>query len=112
MYTPGLTIKAAMLAIWSRARGNKFVLSGLKGVECGAVGLVFTAVYRLWILGIMDSTNMRGTAIDTDPWFVLITVMSFSSSKWFGVKPPIAILSGGLLGMLWFGVTQPDSVSS
>ena len=108
MFTPGLMIKTALLAIWSRIRENPQVISGLKGVECGAVGLVFNAIYRLWLIGFMDKNSLKGSPLDYQPWFVLITVTAFVISKWFGAKPVVAIITGAVLGMMWFGVVRPE----
>lgn len=84
------------------------VTSALKGIECGAVGLVFTAVYRLWKIGLINQQNQNGSSLDNEPWFVLISGASFVSSRWFGVKPPVAIIAGGLLGMIWYGVVHAE----
>src|SRR5947207_5091507 len=108
MYVPGILIKTAILAVWKIMRTKPWITSVLKGIECGAVGLVFTAVYRLWRLGFISQESQHGSPIDTDAWFVLISVASFSSSRWFGVKPPVAIVTGGMLGMIWFGVVNPS----
>ena len=97
-----------MLAIWKKMRMNGILVSALKGVECAAIGLVFTAVYRLWKIGLINEKSQHGSPIDNDPWFVLISVASFVASNWFGVVPPVAIVSGGLLGMIWYGAVQPS----
>ena len=104
IYIPGILIKTAILGVWEKMRTKPLSTSALKGIECGAVGLVFAAVYRLWKIGFINQQLQQGGPIDTDPWFVLILVASFTSSKWFGVKPPLAILAGGLLGMIWYAV--------
>jgi chromate transport protein ChrA len=106
IYIPGILIKFAILGVWEKMRNKPLLTSALKGVECGAVGLVFTAVYRLWKIGFINQQLQQGGPIDTDPWFVLITIASFTSCKWFRVKPPIAIVSGGLLGMIWYAVIK------
>jgi chromate transport protein ChrA len=107
MYIPGILVKIAILSAWEKMRDNPRVTSGLKGVECGAVGLVFAAVYRLWKIGLINQDNQNGSALDNDPWFVLISGVSFISCRWFGVKPPVAIIAGGFLGMIWYGVVHP-----
>ena len=103
MHLPGLLIKTAVLALWKIMRTKRILNSALKGVECSAVGLVFTAVYRLWKIGLITSQVQNGSALDNEAWFVLITALSFISSCWFGVKAPVAIVSGGLLGLMWYG---------
>lgn len=106
MYLPGITIKLALLPAWEKLRMNSIVLSGVKGVECGAVGLVFTAVYRLWRIAIIDSSNQSGSPVDNQPWFVLISMMAFTYCKWFRGWPAVGILGGGLLGVIYFGAIR------
>jgi chromate transport protein ChrA len=108
MYLPGILIKTGILSIWKETRTKPCLASALKGFECGAVGIVFAAVYRLSQIGLMNNQSPGGTAIDREPWFVLIAVVSFTASRWFNVKPPVAILGGGLLGMIWFAVVKPQ----
>lgn len=78
--------------------------SALKGIACGAVGLVYTAVYRLWRIGLLNQQAQQGSSLENEPWFVLVCAASFISCKWYGIQPPVAIIAGGLLGMIWFGV--------
>lgn len=106
IYLPGILLKFFILGMWEKMRSKPRLMSALKGVECGAVGLVFTAVFRLWKIGLINEASQSGSPIDNQPWFVLITVASFTASKWFGVIPPVAIVSGGFLGMIWYGVVK------
>ena len=76
----------------------------LKGIACGAIGLVYTAVYRLWLIGYLNRQAQSGSPLENEAWFVLVCAASFVACKWYGVPPPVAIVSGGLLGMIWFGV--------
>jgi chromate transport protein ChrA len=108
IYIPGILIKIALLGVWEKMRTKPLLISALKGIECGAVGLVFTAVYRLWKIGFINQQLQQGGPIDTDPWFVLISVASFTSCKWLGVKAPVAILAGGILGLIWYAVVKPS----
>jgi hypothetical protein len=40
----------------------------LVGGQCWAVGLVFTAVYKLWQIGYVDADNQSGSLLGRDPW--------------------------------------------
>jgi chromate transport protein ChrA len=102
IYLPGIVLKFSILTFWRKIRTNKWFMSFLKGVECGAVGLVFTAVYRIGRMGYVSDEFPGGSPVDNEPWFVLIGVASFVANKWFNVQPPVAIISGGILGMLWY----------
>jgi hypothetical protein len=75
-------------------------------VNAGAVGLVFTAVYKLWQIGFVDAENQTGSPLGTDPWWVAITATSFVSGAWFGLSAPFAILLGGVMGMVWYAVVK------
>jgi chromate transport protein ChrA len=79
----------------------------LKGIACGAIGLVYTAVYRLWRIGLINRDSQQGSSIDNEPWFVLVSAVSFIACRWFKTQPPVAIVLGALLGMIWFGVVKP-----
>jgi len=103
IYVPGMVLKFSILAFWRKIRSNRRFMSLLKGVECGAVGLVFTAVYRIARIGYVSMDFPGGSPIDNEPWFVLISISAFVANKWFDVRPPVAIISGGVLGMLWYG---------
>lgn len=107
IFVPGILIKFAVLPLWKKMRSNPRLRSGLKGIECGAVGLVYTAVYRLWRIGLINNQTQQGSSIDNEPWFVVVCALSFISCKWFRAAPPIAIIIGGLLGMVWCVVVSP-----
>jgi chromate transport protein ChrA len=47
-FFPGLTLTVAIQGFWRAMRTKQWVLNVLRGVNATAVGLVFTAVYRLW----------------------------------------------------------------
>jgi len=106
IFFPGLIIQNALLPIWRKMRTKPRLNSALKGVACGAIGLVYTAVYRLWQIGFINAESQQGSPITSEPWFVLVCATSFASCRWWGARPPVAIIAGGLLGMLWFGVVK------
>jgi len=106
MFFPGLIVKNALLPIWTKMRTKPRLNSALKGVACGAVGLVYTAVYRLWNIGLINKDSQQGSSINQEPWFVLVSAVSFISCKWWGIQPPVAIVAGGLLGMIWYGIVH------
>jgi hypothetical protein len=35
-----------------------------------------------------------------------VTATSFVGGRWFGVSPPIAILLGGAMGLIWYGIVK------
>jgi hypothetical protein len=73
------------------------VVVSAKGVNAGAVGLVFTAMYKLWQIGYVDMESQRGSPLGKDPWWVAITATSFVGGARFGLSAPFAILLGGAM---------------
>jgi chromate transport protein ChrA len=106
IFFPGTIIQNALLPLWRQMRTNPRLNSALKGIACGAIGLVYTAVYRLWQIGLLNRDAQKGSPLGDEPWFILVMASSFVSSKWYGAPPPVAIIAGGLLGMIWFGVVS------
>ena len=84
-------------------RQQRWVISGLRGINVTAVGLIYAAVYRLWELGFLSADFQGGSSLGKDPWWVVVTAMSFVGGMWFGVEAPLAILMGGVMGMIWYG---------
>lgn len=39
-----------------------------------------------------------------NPWWVAVTAGSFVGEKWLWVSIPLAIIIGGILGLVWFAV--------
>ncbi|CZT47223.1 related to chromate transport protein [Rhynchosporium secalis] len=106
IFTPGIMIVTGVMGLWKVLRSRRWLLSILRGVNAGAVGLVFTAVYKLWQIGYVDIENQTGDPLGRDPWWVAITATSFVGGAWFGLSAPFAILLGGVLGLVWYGVVE------
>lgn len=106
IFTPGIVIVTGVMGLWSVLRSRRWLLSLLRGVNAGAVGLVFTAVYKLWQIGYVDGFSGSGGPLGGDPWWVAVTAGSFVGGKWFQVSAPLAILMGGVLGLVWFAAVK------
>jgi chromate transport protein ChrA len=107
IFLPGQIIQNALLPFWTKMRTRPRLNSFLKGIACGAVGLVYTAVYRLWKIGLLTPQAQQGSSLENEAWFVLICAAAFVACKWYGIHPAVAIILGGLLGMIWYGVVKP-----
>ncbi|KAI9725258.1 MAG: hypothetical protein M1835_003869 [Candelina submexicana] len=105
IFLPGLVVQTGFIGVWQKIRKKRVTGSALRGVHAGAVGLVFTAVYRLWQIGFLEEGKETGTPLGGDAWWVVVTATSFVGGRWFGVSAPVAILLGGVMGMIWYGVT-------
>lgn len=105
IFAPGLITVHGTMGIWSAIRGIRWVKSLLRGVNAGAVGLVYTAVYRLWQIGYIDPDFQQGTSLAQEPWWVVVTASSFVFGYSFNLSPPIIIVMGAVLGLIWYAVT-------
>ena len=104
LFTPGMVIVHGTMGVWGSIRGLRGVKSAIRGVNAAAVGLIYTAVYRLWQIGFIDEGFQQGSSLANDPWWVVVTATSYVGGYWFGVKPPVAIVIGAALGMVRYGV--------
>lgn len=106
IFTPGLVTVHGTMGIWSAVRRLRWVKSLLRGVNAAAVGLIYTAVYRLWQIGYIDEGFQQGTSLGLEPWWVVVTASSYVGGYWFGVSPPVAIVLGAILGLIWYAVVS------
>lgn len=106
IFTPGLWIVVGFMSLWQRIRKVRAVGSILRGVNAAAVGLVWTAVYRLASIGYIDEKYERGTSLGVDGWWVAVTGVAFAVGRWWGVGPVGVILGGGVAGLLWYAVVR------
>lgn len=106
IFAPGLILVHGTMGIWSAVRGSRWVKASLRGVNAAAVGLIYTAVYRLWQIGYIDEGFQQGTSLGMEPWMVVITAASYVGGYWFGVSPPVAITMGAVLGLVWYAVVS------
>ncbi|KAG9050248.1 hypothetical protein FS837_006689 [Tulasnella sp. UAMH 9824] len=104
IFLPGLALATAASSLFPLIRKYKFVPSLLRGVNAGAIGLVWTAVYRLWEIGYLTPRATSGTSLGLDPWWVVVALVAFSGNRWFKVPAPVSILVGGVMGIAWWGV--------
>ncbi|KAM3085678.1 hypothetical protein ACMFMG_002744 [Clarireedia jacksonii] len=103
IFFPGLALAVAVQGFWRVMRVKQWVLNVLRGVNATAVGLVFTAVYRLWEIGYLTPKVSSGQSLALNPWWVVVTTVTYAESAWFKVPPPLAILIGAVLGLCWYG---------
>ncbi|KAG8902638.1 hypothetical protein FRC01_009528, partial [Tulasnella sp. 417] len=91
IFLPGLALATSASSLFPLIRKYKFVSSILRGVNAGAVGLVWTAVYRLWEIGYLTPKATSGTSLGLDPWWVVVALVAFSGNRWFNVPAPVSI---------------------
>ncbi|KAF3482037.1 uncharacterized protein GIQ15_04796 [Arthroderma uncinatum] len=103
IFFPGITLAVAVQSFWTVLRKKKWVTDFLRGVNATAVGLVFTAVYRLWEIGYLTSRMTNGQSLGKEPWWVVVAAVTYVESAWFKVPPALAIVMGAILGLCWYG---------
>jgi chromate transport protein ChrA len=103
IFFPGIILAVGVQSIWQVVRTKAWVLSLLRGINAAAVGLVFTAVYRLWEIGYLTPQSSSGKSLAQEPWWVVVAAVTYAETAWFGVPPAVAILLGAVLGLCWYG---------
>lgn len=106
IFAPGMVLVHGTMGVWSALRSRRWVKSGLRGINAGAVGLIYTAVYRLWQIGYIDEAFQSGTSLGNDPWWVVVTSISYVGGRWFGLSPPFAIVLGAVLGLIRYSIVS------
>jgi chromate transport protein ChrA len=103
IFFPGIVLAVGVQSIWQVMRTKAWVTSLLRGINATAVGLVFTAVYRLWEIGYLTPESSDGRSLADEPWWVVVAALAYAETAWFGVPPAVAILVGAVLGLGWYG---------
>ncbi|KAL9102079.1 MAG: hypothetical protein Q9163_002728 [Psora crenata] len=106
IFAPGLILHTGTMGVWDVLRRYRWATSAIRGINATAVGLIYTAVYRLWEIGYVGADFKSGSPLGGDPWWVVVTATSFVGGRWFGVSAPVAILLGGVMGMVWYGIVS------
>lgn len=106
IFLPGIVMVHGTMGIWGAIRGKRWVKSALRGVNAAAVGLIYTAVYRLWQIGYVDLGFEAGKSLGDDPWWVVVGVTSYVGGMWFYVSAPAAIVLGAAMGLIRYAVVS------
>ena len=104
IFFPGFATVYSEIGLWNAIKEKKWVKSALRGTNAAAVGLIYTALYRLWQIGWIDDGFEAGISLATDPWWVVVTASSYVGGYWFGLNAPLAIILGAVLGLIRYGV--------
>lgn len=112
IFSPGILLKLSLLPLYNSWRKNQIAKSVLRGLNASAAGLVYTAVWQLFLVGYIytpasgDATVQASAAgpLTTDPFWGAVAACAFVACQWFSCPPPFAVLGGALCGLAWFGV--------
>ncbi|KAJ6600720.1 putative chromate ion transporter [Mycena sp. CBHHK59/15] len=108
IFFPGIALLVGFQSLWSALRKKRSVASVLRGVNAAAVGLVFTAVYRLWQIGYLTPEESSGISLAKEPWWLVIAATTYASVEWYGTVPAVAIIGGGVAGLGWWGAVSRE----
>ncbi|GAC94492.1 chromate transporter [Pseudozyma hubeiensis SY62] len=112
IFSPGLLLKLSLLPIYNTWRKHEVAKSALRGLNASATGLVFTAVWQLFLVGYIY-TPARGAAVEatsqsgpltSDPFWGVVASSAFVATQWFKSPPAVTIVAGAVAGLAWFGV--------
>lgn len=106
VHTPGIVIVLGFMGLWRMLRSKLWFLAILRGVNAAAVGLVYTAVYKLWQIGYLTAAVQSGKPLGNDAWLVAITATAYVGVAWYKINPPTAIILGGAMGMVQYGIIR------
>jgi chromate transport protein ChrA len=102
LFLPGLLLTVGFQSIWRILRTKPVTTSILRGLNPTAVGLIFTAVYRLWEIGYLSSDTTNGQSLGNNPFWLVVATIAYSCTGWFQTPPAAAIVLGGVLGLCWY----------
>ncbi|KAK4446692.1 chromate transporter-domain-containing protein [Podospora aff. communis PSN243] len=106
IFGPGMVLVHGTMGVWGVVRGRRGVRSVLRGVNAGAVGLIYTVVYRIWEGGLMDGGVGQGRSLGEDPWWLVVAATNYVFGRWYRVSPPVTIIAGALMGLLRYQVVS------
>ncbi|BGP27335.1 chromate transmembrane transporter [Rhodotorula toruloides] len=118
IFSPGVILKLALLPLYHTWRKHAVAISVLRGLNAAAVGLVYTAVWQLFLVGyiytpvsgkIIEQASASGP-LTSDPFWGVVASFAFVATQWYKTPPAVTIVCGALAGLAWFGVVGPAGV--
>lgn len=103
IFLPGLLLKNAVVPFWQWLRDKPFMKKVFRGVNACAVGLVYAAIWLLWIQ--ISGTVSAGTN-PHDGYHLVVAAISFVAAAYLKVPTPVVIVIGGVLGVLEWAATD------
>ncbi|SJX62589.1 uncharacterized protein SRS1_10776 [Sporisorium reilianum f. sp. reilianum] len=112
IFSPGILLKLSLLPIYNTWRKHEVAKSVLRGLNASATGLVFTAVWQLFLVGyiyapargmVVEATSQSGP-LTSDPFWGVVASSAFVATQWFKSPPAVTIVAGAVAGLAWYGV--------
>jgi len=112
IFSPGILLKLGLLPLYASWRDKPIARSIIRGLNASAAGLVFTAVWQLFLVGYIyysaDGQGGNGQTVSgpltADPFWAVVSSGAFLACRTFGIAPWAAIPAGGVAGLAWYGV--------
>ncbi|KAI5463651.1 chromate transporter-domain-containing protein [Mariannaea sp. PMI_226] len=104
IFFPGIILVHGTMGIWGALRSRPWIKSAVRGVNAGATGLIYTAVYRIWQIGFVDEGFESGKSLGDDPWWVVVSATAYVGGRHFGVSAPMSIALGATMGLIRYAV--------
>ncbi|GAB5586276.1 hypothetical protein Unana1_01176 [Umbelopsis nana] len=101
IFLPGLLLKNAIIPFWQRLRTKSYMRAIFKGVNAMATGLVFSAIWILWL-----QVNTGG---GNSSYHLVIASLAFVSCEYFKLPAPVVVILGGAMGAIEYGVHPTPS---
>ncbi|KAF9278503.1 hypothetical protein BGZ68_008515 [Mortierella alpina] len=98
IFLPGILLKNAIIPFWQFVRQHPSVKMVFRGVNACALGLVFSAIWLLWV-----QTNELG---GDSGYHGVIASTAFVASGYLDVPAPITIILGGAMGAIEYAVSK------
>eukprot|EP00304_Pavlova_gyrans_P013323 CAMPEP_0206061398 /NCGR_PEP_ID=MMETSP1466-20131121/54024_1 /ASSEMBLY_ACC=CAM_ASM_001126 /TAXON_ID=44452 /ORGANISM="Pavlova gyrans, Strain CCMP608" /LENGTH=480 /DNA_ID=CAMNT_0053436747 /DNA_START=17 /DNA_END=1459 /DNA_ORIENTATION=- len=92
LFSPGILLIYAFMPFWENLRRRAWVRCALVGMNASSIGLVFTACVKLYFKYVKTS----GEAV--------VMLLCILAVKGYGVKAPVAIVGGAVLGWCLFAL--------
>ena len=117
IFAPGIVLKLAVLPFYASWRDKAIVRSIIRGLNASASGLVWTAVWRLFLVGYIyqpatgassqsPSASQLSGPLTQDPFWIVVSSGAFVASRILGAPPWLSIIGGAVAGIAWYGVQQ------
>lgn len=111
IFSPGIILKLGLLPFYASWREKPLARSIIRGFNAAASGLVWTAVWQLFLVGyIYESAQgpaggqtMSGP-LTSDPFWAVVASGAFVGSSTMKSPPWLSIALGGVAGLAWYGV--------
>ncbi|KAF9356465.1 hypothetical protein BGX26_005239 [Mortierella sp. AD094] len=98
IFFPGLILKNAVIPFWQYVREHSSVKMVFRGVNACALGLVFSAIWLLWI-----QTNAMG---GDSGYHAVIASAAFVAAGYLDIPAPLVIVLGGGMGAIEYAVSN------